>query len=819
MDDQDELLLAVFAEESAELVARIARSLVAAEHATATAPKEALTPVLRDLHTLKGCAGAVGYLDATAMCHAMEELAGARARSRPTAADFDLLHRSTTWLRLRCGGEPGLDAAPLLAALAEATATQPDTAAAPAALPVAAPTAAQATVAPAGSAVPANAERTQPAAGAPAATSVPDAGLADADGAPPPTSASRAGGQHPEALAPLTAPAAAAMEPEADGQAANPARRSAAAKGVDSLRVALHRIDGLQSSVDDLLIAQLGQHATRSQLMQVLERSEALVQAYRKLFGSMRDLRHVAAAPVWSKLEAQMYDFASQLNGLDRDAALASAKLDRQLGQLDLTAKALDHGLRTLRMTPLGPWFDAFGPSVRDAARQVDRDVRLVVEPCDIEVDRATLEALREPVLHLLRNAVAHGAEPAEVRLAAGKAAWTEIRVSAERVGERVRIAIADDGRGVDRQAVARKAVAARILTHAAELDDTRLLEVLAHVGLSTAQRVNQVAGRGIGMNVVVDALQQVGGALTLCTRQGVGATFELAVPVLSTTATGVAVAVGPYRLAIPTQHIDRLLRVNGSEIGRVDQAPVVQVDGQPVAYASLADLLGVADPEHQPTTDGKVKLVVLRSGRQRLAVRVDDVLHDLPMVIKPLGPQFERLLQYCGCTIDADGAPLLVVEVRELLRIILRAGPSARGALRGASAGPTAQAAAAVAQKTILVVDDSITTRTLERNVLESAGYKVVTACDGQDALEQLAKAGGFDLMVTDVDMPRMDGFELCQRVRAGNHSHMPVVMVTSRHTEQERLRGAQCGADAYLIKRDFDQVRFVGTVERLLA
>ncbi len=115
--------------------------------------------------------------------------------------------------------------------------------------------------------------------------------------------------------------------------------------------------------------------------------------------------------------------------------------------------------------------------------------------------------------------------------------------------------------------------------------------------------------------------------------------------------------------------------------------------------------------------------------------------------------------------------------------------------------------------------MDDSITTRTLERNVLESAGYKVVTACDGQDALEQLAKAGGFDLMVTDVDMPRMDGFELCQRVRAGNHSHMPVVMVTSRHTEQERLRGAQCGADAYLIKRDFDQVRFVGTVERLLA
>jgi two-component system, chemotaxis family, sensor kinase CheA len=481
------------------------------------------------------------------------------------------------------------------------------------------------------------------------------------------------------------------------------------------------------------------------------------------------------------------------------------SRLTHQLGKVRLLSEnvsdTLGSGGRLLaelrdtafgmRMLPLSVITGPLPRAVRDLARATGKEVDFAVTGADTELDRVILESLAEPLTHLLRNAVVHGIEAPAERERAGKPARGRVELRAVPRGSMAEIIVADDGRGASPDAIE------------AAGPEGSLTSVLAEPGYSTAREVTDLAGRGVGLDAVKAYVNGLGGTLQITSEPGRGMNVVLLLPLgLALTQVLLFERAGEV-YGLPLGAVEEVVQV--TETLTLQGQPTVEVRGRSLPVADIAAILGAVAP---PLGDGSPAIVVSAGGRRAVAA-CDALLGAEEVVVKPLGPVLEHLADYIGAAILGDGRIVLLVLAATLAR---EAAPAVK------APGPQAAPQTSAAPK-ILVVEDAFTVRELQRSILEAAGYPIVTARDGRDALSVLDRDSQIALVVTDIEMPELDGIELTRAIRANAaRSSLPVVIVTSRGSEDDMRRGIEAGADAYMAKSGFDQQTLLATVERLV-
>lgn len=455
------------------------------------------------------------------------------------------------------------------------------------------------------------------------------------------------------------------------------------------------------------------------------------------------------------------------------------------------------------RMLPLAAANPALRRVVRDVGRRTGKEVDLEFRGEDTELDRAVHERLVDALVHIVRNALDHGIETIEQREAAGKPPRGSVIVHAMQLGSRVVVTITDDGRGVDVPAVRSRAEALGIDT--AGLDDGAALDLLFHPGLTTAPVVTDVSGRGVGLDAVRESLAELRGRVDVESTPGAGTVFRISVPITLTVLRALVVRAGGHRYAVPMSNV---LTVLGADVRleRVEGRPAVRVDRGVVGVTPLHAMLGEAG-------GGEGPVVVVTGVSRTHAFVVDEVEAERDVLLKNLPAPIPASDLMVGASAEPDGTVMLVLDAETLVD-----EATSRRAVSSTSSAPASAPVRPSRSQRILVVDDALTVRELQRMILERAGYTVTTAVDGRAALERIDEAAP-DLVLTDVEMPELDGLGLVREIRGhGRWSNVPIVILTSRGEEHDRRAGLDAGADAYIVKSAFDEASLLGVVERLL-
>jgi two-component system chemotaxis sensor kinase CheA len=460
-----------------------------------------------------------------------------------------------------------------------------------------------------------------------------------------------------------------------------------------------------------------------------------------------------------------------------------------------------DRAMRT-RMVPIATVTDQLHRAVRELSRSEGKDVHWEASGTDTELDRGVLHQLSDSLLHLVRNAVDHGIESAAERQAAGKAPQGTIALRARQLGSEVIIAITDDGGGIDTDRV--RAQAVRLGIEADDLAPEELLQLTFRAGLSTAAFVTDISGRGVGLDVVRTNVDKAHGWVEVWSQPGVGTEFRIIVPITVAVLRCLLVEGGGQRFALPFHRVVLSRAYQPAEEPHAEGRPVVWVDDEPVPVSLLRSTLGTG---HAALSEGPI--VVVTDGTRRHAFLVDRLVGQRDVVLKGLTRLLPRLPAVAGASVEPDGSVLLVLDPPGLIERGRCAGPSA--------VGPNAVQVVAPRPR-VLVVDDALTVRELQRSILARAGFEVRVATDGIHALSMLAQAPS-DLVLTDVEMPNMDGFELTAAIRANpTVANLPVLILTSRDSDVDRQRGLEAGADGFIIKSRFDEAGLLAAVNRLI-
>lgn len=472
---------------------------------------------------------------------------------------------------------------------------------------------------------------------------------------------------------------------------------------------------------------------------------------------------------------------------------------------------------RELTMIPFAVLQDLFLKMVRDIAKDEGKRISLKIIGGAVEIDRHILDELREPLVHLLRNAVDHGVETPEERTSVGKPpeATIEIQLSQPASGK-VEIVLVDDGRGIDPEKLKHSAVEKGILPYdrAKELSYQEALALIFRSSFSTRGTVSDISGRGLGCAIVKDKVEQMGGTVEISSKLGKETKFRLAVPVRRATMVGIAVSVGGRTFVIPTASIRAAVRARDQEVRIVEGRQAMIFHERLVPVVSLADVLHI--DSSVPIED--CTILVVGSDDYPIALVVEDIFGEQEVAVKNLPAPLTQVRNVGGATLLKNGDLAVVVNMNDVLTSAILVGsmtPAPQG-------GPTTRVEAKSrppAQKKILVVEDSITSRVLLKNILESAGFQVTLANDGQDGWEKILQEPNFDLVVSDVEMPRMTGFELTTKIRKESKAKdVPIIIVTSLASLEDRRKGVEVGANAYFVKSNFEKANLLDMVKRLI-
>lgn len=456
------------------------------------------------------------------------------------------------------------------------------------------------------------------------------------------------------------------------------------------------------------------------------------------------------------------------------------------------------------RMVPVATVTDQLHRAVRDSARSLGKDVRWEARGEDTELDRGVLAQLSDALLHLVRNAVDHGIETPTARVAAGKPATAVVRLHAMQLGSEVIIAVSDDGAGIDLDHVRQKA--ASLGFDVGDLSDDDAMQLIFRSGFSTAKFVSDISGRGVGLDVVRNSVEAARGRVEVRSTAGAGSEFRIVVPITLAVLRSLLVEASGQRFALPLHRVAQAQAEDDTEMLHAEGRRMVLVDGRPVPVSDLADTLGLPATRTVPGT-----LVVVNGTTGRHAFLVDALLGQRDVVVKGLSALVPRLDVIAGASVEPDGSILLVLDPPGLVD---RSARATSRSVVDVSPGPVA----VHRHGRLLVVDDALTVRELQRTILERAGFEVEVAADGVEALERL-EDDVFDLVLTDVEMPRMDGFALTERIRAHPiHGQVAVLILTSLASDTDRRRGMDAGADGYIVKSAFDEQALLAAVDRLV-
>ena len=580
----------------------------------------------------------------------------------------------------------------------------------------------------------------------------------------------------------------------------------------DSVRVSLAKLQDLLQQSEEFLSARL---AVGQILTETHEVNLALT-AWRAEWNKVQPLVRAIESAASPRQDHRLFEFLHWNEASHKSLEGRADRLTQSVGQsywlLSRLVEALTGDLKKVLMLPCQPVLEGLHRLVRDLARAGGKEAELIIQGGDIEIDRRVLEEIKDPLMHLVRNCLDHGIESPEARRRHGKIPQGRVTIAiVPQEGDKVEISVSDDGAGIDAAKVRQAAVELGVLTleEAEKTEESEIWSIIFAAGLSTSPIITDLSGRGLGLAILREKAEKLGGSYAVTSTPGVGTTFRLVLPITMTTFRGTLVRLGSRLFVVPTRNVEQVRRLPRGEIRTVENRETVELNGRAVALLRLAEVLELPAETWSRETD-QVPVVILTAADKRVAFGVDEVLYEQEVLEKPLGGQLSRVRNISGVTILGTGELAPILNVADLMKSAVQVS------LAGGKPAPEVRKEQELSA--ILVAEDSITARTLLKNILEAAGYRVETAVDGLDAFGKL-QGGGFDLVVSDVDMPRMNGFDLTARIRRDRElGETPVVLVTALESREDRERGVDAGANAYIVKSSFDQSNLLETIKRLI-
>lgn len=575
---------------------------------------------------------------------------------------------------------------------------------------------------------------------------------------------------------------------------------------IESVRVETRNLDALMTQAGELTV-------TKIRMAHHIGELDELVNFWEEWSRQMHNSRFVLEKNV-NRLQNLQQRSEDNLKSLGEMINRLRNRAGEDVARLEAIASELESGIRTLRLLPLSTIFTLFPRLVRDLAKQQGKQINLILEGGDTKADKRILEEMKDPLMHMLRNAVDHGIELPAKREALGKPPTATIRLKGYQIGNSIIIEIQDDGCGLDVEQIKHTALE-RGNWRKEELNAMTPQQVQALIfapGFSTRKAVTEVSGRGVGLDVVRTNVERLKGTILVDSTPNQGCRFRIQLSTTLATVSVLIVAVDGRPYALPVEFVQTSLLVPEHDIFYIEGRETIALNEQAVSLVRLSELLELPPPENQVLLKSEqLPCIILQVGQDYMGVVVDDLLDEQDVILKPQSKLLKRVRNVSGATILGTGEVCIVLNPQDMMRSMQKRSISAI-ALGQIAAGPTK------APSMILLAEDSIATRTQEKRILEAAGYQVVTAVDGLDAYNKL-RTGHFDAIVSDVQMPNLDGFSLTAKIRQHKeYNELPIVLVTSLASDEDKRRGAEAGASAYLTKGTFNQEALIETLRRLI-
>lgn len=736
-----------------------------------------LESLLREAHSLKGDANMLGVKDVGTLAHQIEHILGQLKQQAETfspdlsdrlAHAIAALHRL---VREAVTGEPAeIDPFRVLAELMGATATPQPTSIA-------------------------------------AGTATLEATAAE----------DRAAGEEPELPEeqeePLSSEAAApaqATSPDSIAGPPPPNAPNSATYRIETIRVATQHLDTLMTQAGELTVTKI----RIAHRLADLEAIENLWEEWsRDLFLNRSTVEQVQQhetalqnlAGLHNRNQKRLEELGSLVKSLHNFLYEDSTRLE-------VISHELEEGIRTLRLLPLSTIFKLFPRMVRDLARQQGKQVELIIEGDETPADKRILEGMKDPLMHILRNAIDHGIESPAERQRLGKPALATIRLRAAQTPTHITIEVSDDGRGLNLEQIKHTALKRGLLREEdlAVMTPQQIQSLIFAPGFSTAPLVTEISGRGVGLDVVQTNVEKLKGTVQVESVPGRGCTIQMQLALTLATAHVLIVQVQESLFAIPVEFVRTACLVKPEEIFTLESRDTILHAEQPLSIAHLSDLLELpAAAAGSRNQQRQLACIVLQAGQEQLGVIVDALVDEQDVVIKPQSQLLKRVRNVAGATILGTGEVCTVLNPTDLIKSVRR---------RAVSISPALTSYTAPVKQAVLLVEDSIATRTQEKRILEGAGYEVVTAIDGLDGFTKL-QSRSFDAVISDVQMPNLDGLGLAARIRQHKEfNEIPIILVTSLASDEDKQRGAEAGASAYITKGSFNQEVLLETLHRLI-
>ena len=598
-----------------------------------------------------------------------------------------------------------------------------------------------------------------------------------------------------------------------------PAKQS----GGETVRIAAAKLDSLFHQAEEMVTAKQSLLQRAAELREIGAAIASWEKEWKKTRPTLRRLRTVQLAPAGGAFaDADTAHLGKLLTFSDWSHAVVKS-LEHQVHALEKALAQDRHALngmvgnllddvKEVLMLPCATVLEVLPKMVRELARDRGKVAELVITGETVELDKRILEEMKDPLIHLVRNCIDHGIERPAERRRLNKPERGRISVAVSfRDSNRVEILVTDDGAGIDTARVAETAVRQGIVPpEAPHLQEReRLLEMVFASGFSTSPLITDLSGRGLGLAIVREKVEKLGGTVAVTTEPARGTTFRMVLPLTLSTYRGMLVGAGGETFIVPAAAVERVARLPRSSLKTVENRETVDVGGTPLSFVWLADLVQI--PRAQNGDEAEITLFVIGSGGTQIAFGVDAILAEQEILVKGLGPQLTRVRNVAGATVLGNGRVAAILHPGDLVKSAVKGAGVPSGMASSVERGE-------VPRKSVLIAEDSITARTLLKNILEAAGYRTSTAMDGVDALTQL-RTERVDLVVSDVDMPRMNGFELAAKIRSSREfADLPLVLVTSLDSREDRERGVEVGANAYIVKSSFDQSNLLDVVKRLI-
>lgn len=797
-------LLETFMVEAEEHLQILLNGLVEIEKSpVGMVPKELFDKVFREAHSLKGAARAVNHLAIQEICQSLESALSTLRKNgfKLDSASFDILYQAIDLIKKyvpenekRVEGEESAELNKMIAelnAIAE------------------------------GSHVPERASRKIPDAAASGEGNggdpIPEEPYAAADPKHPPIYEQSPEGRARSPVKEQTA------EAPVHTEETSPIRETSSAS---TIRVSTHKLDKLLQQIEEMLTIKI----TFGQRMEAVEhllkefekwdfyrrRIQKEIQTLKQLTAKQQSGKNCSGyANTFNALTAFFNWQEEHLKGMHGDVVKLKRASSQDYRMSGSIVDSLFEETKEVLMQPCQTLFDAYPRMVRDLSKALGKEVQLEIEGAEIEIDRRILEEMKSPLIHLIRNSIDHGIEGIEKRKAENKPSAGKIIITVTKIsGSNVEIAIEDDGGGIDIEKVKQSALKNKVV-QAKDLEkmaDEEAVMLIFQSGISTSPIVTDISGRGVGLEVVSEKVEKLSGKIEVCTEKNRGTKIKILLPLTLATFRGIHLIVEDQGFIIPTHYLLKVMRLSMESVQMIEGKESILFNGRHIPFARLKDILRLEQVDSAKFEKKFLYVLIIKASEVTLAIEVDKILKEQEIFVKGLGKQLVRVRNIADATVMEWGKVIPILDPNDIVKTVTLGSKSAGFGQKAALKQKKAE------KKTILIAEDTVTARMLLKNILDSAGYIVKTAIDGIEAFSLLLQEK-IDLLLSDIEMPRMSGFELVEKVRATEKlKNLPIVLCTSLSTKEDKERGIAVGADAYIVKSNFEQSNLIETIQKLL-